>query len=439
MQLGVDVVRVIEGENIQVIIAVLEKLKRNYGDKDKEQNISKTVRNIIDDVKYDDDKALLKYTNRFDKTDFKSTNELKITAEEIEEAYKSCSPESIKALETARNRIKSYHEKQLPDDLSYIDDTGMKLGWKWTPIDSVGLYVPGGLAAYPSSVLMNAIPATVAGVTKMVMVSPTPYGKTNALVLAAAKIAGITEIYKVGGAQAIAALAYGTETIPAVAKIVGPGNAYVAEAKRQVFGRVGIDMIAGPSEILIISDKNSNQKWIAADLLSQAEHDRDARSILVTDNREFAHSVINEVENTLKTLSKEDIARKSWGLRGIVVIVNNLDEAVEISNIIAPEHLELAVDNPEELEPKIRNAGAIFMGRYTPEAIGDYIAGPSHVLPTSGSARFSSGLSVFDFLKRSSIISCDKESFNKISGDAELLANEEGLTAHALSISIRRE
>lgn len=401
------------------------------------KKITKVVEGIIADVIKRGDAALVEYTAKFD--GFKSSAaKLKVSAAEINSAYKKCSKDLIKALEFAASRIESYHKKQMPSDLLYTDEAGVKLGWKWTPVASAGLYVPGGTASYPSSVLMNAIPAKVAGVERLAMVVPAPGGKIKDVVLAAAKIAGVDEMYKIGGAQAIAALAYGTKTIPAVDKIVGPGNAYVAEAKRQVFGRVGIDMIAGPSEILIIADADNNPDWIAADLMSQAEHDADARSILVTTDKKLAAEVKKSVAKIIRELSRRAIAEKSWNNNGKIITVKNLDEAAEIANEIAAEHLEIAVKNPEKLAARIKNAGAIFLGNYTPEAIGDYMAGPSHVLPTSGSARFSSGLGVYDFLKRTSIIGCDKKSFDDLADATELLAEEEGLLAHALSVKIRK-
>ncbi len=401
-----------------------------------EAGVAGVVADIIAQVRKSGDKALLDYTKQFDK--FTATQEnIKVTEREIAEALALCSPELMKSLKVAAARIRDYSERQMPADLDYVDDTGTRLGHRWTAIDSAGLYVPGGLASYPSSVLMNAVPAKVAGVKRLVAVVPAPEGKLNPAILAAAHIAGVDEIYKIGGAQAIAALAYGTKTIKAVDKIVGPGNAYVAEAKRQVFGKVGIDMIAGPSEILVIADGKNNPAWIAADLLSQAEHDASAQSILITDDTQFADKVVAEVERILVDLPRREIASKSWQNYGAVIIVKDWQDACEISNKIAPEHLELAVDNPESLLPLLRHAGAIFLGRYTPEAIGDYIAGPSHVLPTSRTSRFSSGLSVFDFLKRSSIIGCSKESLAKIGHYAVTLADSEGLTAHRLSVAIR--
>jgi histidinol dehydrogenase len=408
---------------------------------DTELNV--VVGSILQDVSENEDKALLHYTNKFDRTKYTAAD-LKVTAAEIDAAYKRCDAETIAALELAAQRIEVYHKKQMPADELYTDEQGVELGWQWTAIGAVGLYVPGGTAAYPSSVLMNAIPAKVAGVENLVMVTPTPDGVMNDVVLAAAKVAGVDEIYKVGGAQAVAALAFGTKTIPRVNKIVGPGNAYVAEAKRQVFGNVGIDMIAGPSEILVIADDKNDPRHIAADLLSQAEHDVDARSVLITFDEDFADKVEAAVEKILPDLLREDIARKSWDDNGTIIViaagtdVENREQAVIAANKIATEHLELAVENPKEWLPKIKNAGAIFLGRHTPEAIGDYMAGPSHVLPTSGSAKFSSGLGVFDFIKRSSIIGCSVDAFDKLADATEHLAEKEGLTAHALSVSVRK-
>jgi len=391
------------------------------------------VADIINNVRKNGDKAIYELTEKFDRCKLES---IVITPEQRDEIAKKCT--ITEALEHSAKRIEAYHQKQMPQDCEYIDETGVKLGWKWTAIDAVGLYVPGGLASYPSSVLMNAIPAKVAGVNRLVIVVPTPDGEISPDVMAAAKIAGVDEIYRIGGAQAVAGLAYGTETIKPVDKIVGPGNKFVAEAKRQVFGKVGIDMIAGPSEILVVADNKNNPEWIAIDLLSQAEHDPSARAILITDDEEFADKVAVEVENHLQKLPKEAIARESWDKNGAVIIVNGDSETVDIINKIAPEHLELATDNAEELAKKVSNAGAIFIGRYTPEAIGDYMAGPSHVLPTSTSARFSSGLGVFDFIKRSSIIGCTKEAFSKIADDGIKIAEKEGLDAHANSMKIRQ-
>ncbi|MFO0388549.1 MAG: histidinol dehydrogenase [Alphaproteobacteria bacterium] len=401
-------------------------------------NVSGTVSGIIDKVRIEGDAALFAYTKQFDK--FEATaDSVCVSPQEIAQALSLCSPELMASLKKAAARIRDYSTRQMPQDLDYVDDTGTRLGHRWTPVDAVGLYVPGGLAAYPSSVLMNAVPATVAGVKRLVMVVPAPEGKINPAVLAAAHVAGISEIYKVGGAQAVAALAYGTQTITAVDKIVGPGNAYVAEAKRQVFGTVGIDMIAGPSEILVMADNKNNPQWIAADLLSQAEHDALAQSILITNDEAFADEVTKTVGAMLQTLPRRDIAGKSWKEYGAIFIVNDWLEACELTNAIAPEHMELAIEQSELLIPHIRNAGAIFLGRFTPEAIGDYIAGPSHVLPTTRTARFSSGLSVFDFLKRSSIIGCTEKSFAAICHQAELLADTEGLAAHALSMRLRHQ
>jgi len=394
-------------------------------------DLQKQVSDILHNVKTRGDKAVLDYTNKWDKTVFKKPTELALRG------GAKCPADVVKALELAAARIREYHEQQLPKDKFYTDKTGTKLGWKWSAIERVGLYVPGGKAAYPSSVLMNAIPARVAGVKELVMVVPTPKGEINPAVMAAAKIAGVTEIYAIGGAQAVGALAYGTGTIRKVDKIVGPGNAFVAEAKRQVFGIVGIDMIAGPSEILVIADDGANPKWIAADLLSQAEHDENARAILVTPSQKLAGAVVKEVDALLKTLARKKIAEVSWKNNGIVILTKNLDEAAKVANSIAPEHLELMVKNPTALAKKITNAGAIFIGHYTPEAIGDYVAGPSHVLPTSGTARFSSGLSVYDFLKRTSLIECSAKSYAAIAPAASKLAKEEGLTAHQLSVDIR--
>jgi len=402
-----------------------------------EQQVTGVVTDILARVKSEGDKALLAYTKQFDRFEATAEN-IRVTPQEMANALSLCAPELITSLKVARDRIRDYSAKQMPADLDYTDEQGVRLGQRWNAIQSVGLYVPGGTASYPSSVLMNAIPAKVAGVARLVMVVPSPDGKLNPSLLAAAHVAGIDEIYKIGGAQAVAVLAYGTETIAPVDKIVGPGNAYVAEAKRQVFGKVGIDMIAGPSEILVIADGKNNPAWIAADLLSQAEHDILAQSILITDDAKFADNVIAEVTKILTTLPRRDIAEKSWERHGAVILVENLEQACAISNTIAPEHLELAVADPEKLLSQIAHAGAIFMGRHTPEAIGDYIAGPSHVLPTSRTARFSSGLSVYDFLKRSSLIGCTPESLKALSGYVEVLATTEGLAAHALSVTLRK-
>jgi histidinol dehydrogenase len=402
------------------------------------EQVSDVVKAIIADVAEYGDNALINHTRKFDR--FEATVEtLQVTPEEIAQAISLCSPELIKSLKIAAARIKAYSEKQLPANLNYADESGIRLGHRWTPIDAVGLYVPGGTAVYPSSVLMNAVPAKVAGVQKLIITMPAREGKLHPSLLAAAHIAGVDAIYKVGGAQAIAAMAFGTQTIDPVDKIVGPGNAYVAEAKRQVFGKVGIDMIAGPSEILVIADNKNNPKWIAADLLSQAEHDTLAQSVLITDDAAFANAVEKEIIAMLATLPRREIAESSWKNYGAVIVVKDWQEAADITNAIAPEHAELAVETPEKLLPLIRHAGAIFLGRHTPEAIGDYVAGPSHVLPTSRTARFSSGLSVFDFMKRTSIIGCSEQSLANISDYAETLAETEGLHAHGLSVSLRRK
>lgn len=406
-----------------------------HWEEERSSDLATQVADILSNVKSRGDEAVLEYSNRWDGTGFRNAADFKLV--DVDKAARKCPTEVKKALKLAKKRIESYHKKQLPKDKRYKDSTGTELGWKWTPVARAGLYVPGGKAAYPSSVLMNAIPALVAGVKELVMVVPTPNGIINPAVIAAAKIAGITEIYSIGGAQAVGALAYGTNSIRKVDKIVGPGNAYVAEAKRQVFGIVGIDMIAGPSEILVIADESANPKWIAADLLSQAEHDKDARSILVTPNASLASAVEKEVANILSTLERREIAQASWDKNGLIVITSDLDQAATVANEVAAEHLELMVKDPESLSLKITNAGAIFFGHYTPEPIGDYIAGPSHVLPTSGSAKFSSGLSVFDFLKRTSLIGCSKESYKAIAPAASRLAQEEGLTAHKLSVDVR--
>ncbi len=417
--------------NFEAVFQELLGAKRETG-----SDVNDAVAAILADVQERGDEAVIGYTRRFDRFD-PTEGGLRITAEEVEAAWRACAPETLDALRVAADRITSFHEKQLPTDLDYVDDAGLRLGSRWTAVSAAGLYVPGGTAAYPSSVLMNALPAKVACVDRLVMVVPTPDGVLNPLVLAAAKLAGVDEIYRIGGAQAVGALAYGTDTIKSVDKIVGPGNAYVAAAKRQVFGTVGIDMIAGPSEILVVADGQNNASWIAADLLSQAEHDTAAQSILITDDADFADQVIKAIEGHLKTLDRADIARESWEEFGAVIIVNNLDDAVPLVDRIAPEHLELAVENPKELADKIRHAGAIFMGRFTPEAIGDYVAGPNHVLPTARSARFSSGLGVLDFMKRSSLITCDAESLGQVGPAAVTLARTEGLDAHALSVAIR--
>jgi histidinol dehydrogenase len=399
-------------------------------------DVEATVRGIIADVAAHGDRALKDYTLKFDKLDLDYAG-LKVTAEEIAAAVKACSRDALDALELARGRIETYHRRQLPQDDRFTDALGVELGSRWTAIEAVGLYVPGGTAAYPSSVLMNALPAKVAGVPRIAMVVPAPDGKLSPLVLAAAKLAGIDEIFRVGGAQAIAALAYGTETIAAVAKIVGPGNAYVAAAKRMVFGKVGIDMIAGPSEVLIIADKGGNPDWIAADLLAQAEHDASAQAILITDDEKLAAETERAVVSQLVQLPRGAVAGASWRDFGAVILLRTLDEAPPLIDAIAPEHLEITAANAEQLAARIRNAGAIFIGAYTPEAIGDYVAGSNHVLPTARSARFSSGLGVTDFMKRTSILKCGPEQLRALGGAAITLGMAEGLEAHARSVAIR--
>jgi len=400
------------------------------------EDVNKTVSAIIDDVRAHGDAALIKYTGQFDRLVL-TPQTLAFTQNEIDESRGACDPETLDALKLAAARIEAFHKGQLPKDRHYTDAAGVELGERWTAVAAAGLYVPGGTAAYPSSVLMNAIPAKVAGVERIVITVPTPDGVINPLVLAAASIAGVTEVYRVGGAQAVAALAYGTDTIAPVDKIVGPGNAYVAAAKRQVFGTVGIDMIAGPSEILVLADGENDPDWIAADLLSQAEHDPVAQSILITDDRAFAARVSEAIEAQLKTLKRADIARASWEDFGAVILVESLEAAIPLVDRIAAEHLEIAVTDPEALAGQIRNAGAMFLGRYTPEAIGDYVAGTNHVLPTARSARFSSGLSVLDFMKRTSIVRCTPDALAKVGPAAVKLATAEGLQAHAKSVSIR--
>lgn len=398
-------------------------------------DVGADVAAIIADVRTRGDAALLEYTNRFDRVSYEASD-LRFSRDEIEGAVSKCDNAAVEALRMAAARIAAFHEKFLPHADSYTDAAGVLLGARWTAIESVGLYVPGGLAAYPSSVLMNAIPAKVAGVSRVAMVVPTPDRVVNPLILAAAHLSGVTEIYRSGGAQTIAALAFGTETIAPVAKIVGPGNAYVAAAKRQVFGTVGIDMIAGPSEILVVADGQNNPDWIAADLLSQAEHDESAQSILITDDEAFSDAVSAAVTRQLGTLDRENVATASWRDHGALIVADMTDIPALVDRI-APEHLELAVEDPSGMAEKIRNAGAIFLGRYTPEAIGDYVAGPNHVLPTARSARFSSGLNVLDFMKRTTMVGCDAESLRKIGPAAVTLANTEGFGAHAYSVAVR--
>jgi len=402
-----------------------------------DEDVNAVVAQIIADVRNRGDQALVEYTAKFDRLPHLTSGHLPITRAEVDEACTQVSAELHKALELAAERIADFHRRQLPQGYAYTDAAGVRLGQRWTAVQAAGLYVPGGTAAYPSSVLMNAIPAKVAGVDRLVMVVPTPDDKINPLVLAAARLAGVDEIYRVGGAQAVAALAYGTETIKPVDKIVGPGNAFVAAAKRQVFGIVGIDMIAGPSEILVVADGANDPAWIAADLLSQAEHDTAAQSILITDDPGFAQRVAQAVESHLNTLPRGPIARESWEAHGAIIVVPHLDDSVELVDRVAPEHLELAVADPDALAAKVRNAGAIFLGRYTPEAVGDYIGGPNHVLPTARSARFSSGLGVHDFMKRTTLLGCDAESLRAIGPAAVALAGAEGLGAHGLSVALR--
>ena len=394
------------------------------------------VARIVARVKDEGDAVLIELTAKYDRLDL-TTDSLRVSAAEISVARESCSAEAIAALETARTRIVAYHERQKPEGFDYVDDTGVRLGSVWHAVSAAGLYVPGGTAAYPSSVLMNAVPARVAGVERLVMVVPSPDGVLNPLVLAAADIAGVDEVYRVGGAQAVAALAHGTETIAPVDKIVGPGNAYVAEAKRQVFGVVGIDMIAGPSEILVVSEAGADPEWIAADLLSQAEHDRVAQSILITDDVGFADAVTAAVARQLPDLPRHEIARESWEKYGALIVVADMESALPLIDRIAPEHLELVTPGAEGLADRIRNAGAMFLGPYAPEVLGDYLAGPNHVLPTSRTARFSSGLGVLDFMKRTSMFSATAESFAKLAAPAMTLARAEGLEAHARAVGIR--
>jgi histidinol dehydrogenase len=399
-------------------------------------DVEQVVRAIIADVAARGDRALIELTARHDRLDLDASG-LRITATEIEAAYAACDRRALDALALARDRIEAYHRRQLPSDERFIDAAGVELGHRWTAIEAVGLYVPGGTAAYPSSVLMNAVPAKVAGVPRIVMVVPTPEGKLVPLVLAAARLAGIDEVYRVGGAQAVAALAYGTATIKPVAKIVGPGNAYVAAAKRLVFGRVGIDMIAGPSEVLILADATGQADWIAADLLAQAEHDANAQSILITDDRVLAAEVEKAVAAQLKALPRGLVAAASWRDFGAIIRVGALDDAVPLVDAIAPEHLEIVAADAERLAAGIRNAGAIFLGPHTPEAIGDYVGGSNHVLPTARSARFSSGLGVLDFMKRTSILKCGPDQLRALGPAAIVLGEAEGLDAHARSVAMR--
>jgi histidinol dehydrogenase len=399
-------------------------------------DVEQAARAIVSDVAVRGDAALIEATKKFDRLDLAASG-LRITPAEIEAAVKTSEPATLDALKFARERIETFHLRQLPKDDSFVDATGVELGWRWSAIESAGLYVPGGTAAYPSSVLMNAVPAKVAGVARLVMVVPAPDGKLNPLVLAAAHLGGVTEIYRVGGAQAVAALAYGTATIAPVAKIVGPGNAYVAAAKRLVFGKVGIDMIAGPSEVLVVADDSGNADWIAADLLAQAEHDESAQSILITDSARLADDVARAVQSQLATLPRGKIAGRSWEDFGAIILVKHLDEAVPLADAIAAEHLEIMTVDPDGFAKKIRNAGAIFLGAHTPEAIGDYVGGSNHVLPTARSARFSSGLGVLDFMKRTSLLKCGPEQLRALGPAAMTLGKAEGLDAHSRSVGLR--
>ena len=399
-------------------------------------DVNEAVAAIIADVRARGDAALVELTGRFDRLDLTAAG-LAFTAGEIADQTARVSAEDRAALVTAASRIRAYHARQMPEDMLWTDPEGASLGWRWTPVSAAGLYVPGGQASYPSSVLMNAIPARVAGVERLVICVPTPDGAVNPLVLLAAELAGVDEIYRIGGAQAIAALAYGSETIRPVDKITGPGNAYVAAAKRQVFGRVGIDMIAGPSEVLIIAAGEQDPEWLALDLLAQAEHDADAQSILITPDKALAQAVVAEVERLLPSLPRAAVAGASWRDYGTVILTRDLDEAAALSDRLAPEHLELCVDDPDALARKTRHAGAIFLGGWTPEAVGDYVSGPNHVLPTARSARFSSGLSVMDFLKRTTLAKLSPAALGTIGPAAVRLAASEGLSAHGLSVSAR--
>jgi histidinol dehydrogenase len=401
-----------------------------------DEDVDQAVATIIADVRARGDQAVIDLTQRFDRLTL-TPDTLAFSPAEIEAEIARVSPEDRAALELAATRIRAYHDRQRPQDDSWTDEAGATLGWRWTPVSAAGLYVPGGLASYPSSVLMNAIPAKVAGVERLVIACPTPDGRVNPLVLLAARIAGVDTIYRIGGAQAIAALAYGTASIAAVDKITGPGNAYVAAAKARVFGQVGIDMIAGPSEVLVIADADNDPDWIALDLLSQAEHDASAQSILITDSAAFGQAVATAVASRLETLDRRAIAGASWDRHGAIITTRDLAEAALLSNRIAPEHLQLCTADPYGLSQRITHAGAIFLGAYTPEAIGDYIGGPNHVLPTARSARFSSGLSVLDFLKRTTLARMTPEALKAIGPAAERLAISESLQAHGLSIRAR--
>ena len=400
------------------------------------EDVDTVVRDIIARVREEGDAALIDYTRRFDRLDLSETG-IAVSEAEVDAAMAEVDADTLAALRFAHERITAHHARQMPQDDRYVDPIGVELGSRWTAVEAVGLYVPGGTASYPSSVLMNAVPAKVAGVERIVMTVPSPDGQLNPLVLAAARLAGVSEIYRVGGAQAVAALAYGTETIAPVAKIVGPGNAYVAAAKRRVFGTVGIDMIAGPSEVLVIADGNNDPSWLAADLLAQAEHDTAAQSILITDDAGLADAVEAEVERQLARLPRGEMAAASWRDFGAIILVADLADAVPLANRIAAEHLELAMDDAENYVEKIRNAGAVFLGRHTPEVIGDYVGGSNHVLPTARSARFSSGLSVLDFVKRTSLLKLGPEQLRLLAPAAIALARAENLDGHAASVAIR--
>lgn len=414
----------------QKVAALLNQKREN------DPEVENDVTNLIQQVREHGDDALIALTSKFDRFDL-TPETIKFSKREIDAAIENVSSQEREALELAAERIRTYHEKQLPEDAYWTDETGAELGWRWTPVEAAGLYVPGGLASYPSSVLMNAIPASVAGVERLSICAPTPDGVFNPLVLLAAKLSGVETIYRIGGAQAIAALAYGTSSVEKVDKITGPGNAWVAAAKRAVFGQVGIDMIAGPSEILVIADKHNDPDWIAVDLLSQAEHDTNAQSILITDDENFAIAVGDAVKLRLETLERRNIAGPSWEDYGALIVVENLLDACSLSDRFAPEHLEICTQNAEDLVSKIKHAGAIFIGCWTPEAIGDYIGGPNHVLPTARSARFSSGLSVIDFMKRTTLAKMTPAALAQIGPAAEVLAKSESLEAHGLSVRAR--
>ena len=400
------------------------------------EDVDRVAADIIADVRARGDEAIIACTSRFDKLDL-TPSTLRVSEAEIDAAVAACSADLLAALETARGRIEAFHLRLKPQDSWARDALGVESGWRWSAIETVGLYVPGGTASYPSSVLMNAVPARVAGVERIVMVAPTPRGETNPLVLAAARLAGVHEVYRIGGAQAVAALAYGTASIAPVAKIVGPGNAYVAAAKRRVFGQVGIDMIAGPSEVLVIADSSANPDWVAADLLAQAEHDESAQSILLTNDAALASAVEKAVIAQLAVLPRAAIAGKSWQDFGAILLVEDLERALPLVDRLAPEHLEIVTADPDSLARKVRNAGAIFLGGHTPEAIGDYVGGPNHVLPTARSARFSSGLGVADFMKRTSLLKCGVDGLRALAPAATQLAEAEGLQAHGRSVTIR--